>query len=194
MWGSIAGEHCASFLISDVFCLLSDLPKSFSAVPFVLIHTLRYTVLANNVLLHPHPQILQMFFCSTDIVLLQILLFFVSGMGWTMINPDIHYCFYCPIISAKGIPQEYKQPEACCPAGHLERLSCHHDCTVSLVHKHWCQLRFNFMSVQPFLHTSTSCTREWAKIHYERENSVVVLTCWSIFEFLKCEEQRIYYR
>lgn len=71
----------------------------------------------------------------TDAVLLQIL-FFVYGMGWAMINPDIHYCFFCLIVAAKGISQEYKQPRAHCPAGHLERIACHHDCTVSLVHKH----------------------------------------------------------
>ena len=82
-------------------------------------------------------------FCATSRTTMSPLMF-VSGMGWAMINPDKYCCFYCPITSAKGSSQEYKQPEARCPAGHLERISCHHGCTVSLVHEHLCQLRFNF--------------------------------------------------
>lgn len=99
-------------------------------------------------------------------VLLWILVLLVSAMGWAMINPDTHCCFYCPITSAKGSSQEHKQPEARCPAGHLERLSCHRGWTVSLVREHFCQLRFNFMPLQPFLHTSISWTCVWAERHY----------------------------
>lgn len=139
---SFGAASLPSNLISDFsLCFVPCLSCNFCLVPLGLIFSQRYSVLENNATIYPHPQML----CYKLYLLL-----FVSGMGWAMINPDKYCCFYCLITSAKGSFQEYEQPEARCPAGHLERISCHHGCTVSLVHEHLCQLRFNFMPVQAF--------------------------------------------